>query len=59
MATCSYCQRTRAAMLDHFKAWYSHPFRSDMSAGGWFAFVFLLVICIAGNAIILRHIKGA
>lgn len=45
-------------MLDNFKAWWRQPFSADMSAPGWFFLVLLIVLSLAVQGIILRHIRG-
>lgn len=45
-------------MWQHFKDWYASPFRADMSATGWFAFLTLLIVIAAMQGFILQHIRG-
>lgn len=45
-------------MLDSFKQWTARPFSADMSALGWFLFLFMIVLFLGVQGIILRHIRG-
>lgn len=45
--------------LDNLKDWYKQPFTADMSAGGWFALVGLIIVCAVLWSFILGHIKEA
>ena len=46
-------------MIDGFKAWLDHPFRADMSAQRWLAFVGLLLAILVFWRIILSHLESA
>lgn len=56
MADCQVCRQKRVAMWDNFKSWLAKPFSVDMSAGGWFVFIGLLLIIMVMWRLILVHI---
>jgi hypothetical protein len=45
--------------MDQFKAWLDSPFKGDMSAIRWFAFVGLLIAIASAWHVILNHLKDA
>lgn len=44
-------------MWADFQNWYKTPFSSDMSAGGWFLFLGLLIVLAIMWNLILRTVK--
>lgn len=46
-------------MRERFLTWLKRPYADDMSAGGWFLFLGLLIVLSVLWGIILRHIKDA
>lgn len=44
--------------MEAFKEFFAQPFRSDMSALHWFAFIAFVVLCLAIQGMLLRHIRG-
>jgi hypothetical protein len=45
--------------MDMFKEWIKEPYKTDMDAQHWFAFVGLLIMIMFLWRFILSHLRGA